>query len=401
MQITPNSNRTHIIFLGSTNAGKSSLLNAITEQEISIVSDIKGTTTDSVKKAMELIPFGPVLFIDTAGFNDDTELGKLRIEKTLKEIKKSDFAIYVIDGNNFDEEAEKTYKENLALMKKYNLPFITAVNKSELLSDEKKEEIKKIIKEPYFISAKSRESILDFKKILIEKLDVLEEEPSLLKGIVEYGDTVVMVVPIDSEAPKGRLILPQVQILRDALDNGVKVIVTRDTELAAVLEENKNIKLIITDSQAFKIVDKIVADRYPLTSFSILFAKQKGDLNKFIAGIEVIKNLKEGAKILIAETCSHNTSHEDIGRVKIPTLLQKKTGKHFDFSFSMGKDFPDDLEKFDLIIHCGGCMITRKTMENRIAECENAGVKVTNYGMIIAYLTGILEKSIKSININI
>ena len=401
MQTTPNSNRTHIIFLGATNSGKSSLLNAITEQEISIVSDIKGTTTDSVKKAMELIPFGPVLFIDTAGFNDDTELGKLRIEKTLKEIKKSDFAIYVIDGNNFDEEAEKTYKENLALMKKYNLPFITAVNKSELLSDEKKEEIKKIIKEPYFISAKSRESILDFKKILIEKLDVLEEEPSLLKGIVEYGDTVVMVVPIDSEAPKGRLILPQVQILRDALDNGVKVIVTRDTELAAVLEENKNIKLIITDSQAFKIVDKIVADRYPLTSFSILFAKQKGDLNKFIAGIEVIKNLKEGAKILIAETCSHNTSHEDIGRVKIPTLLQKKTGKHFDFSFSMGKDFPDDLEKFDLIIHCGGCMITRKTMENRIAECENAGVKVTNYGVIIAYLTGILEKSIKSININI
>ena len=401
MQTTPNSNRTHIIFLGATNSGKSSLLNAITEQEISIVSDIKGTTTDSVKKAMELIPFGPVLFIDTAGFNDDTELGKLRIEKTLKEIKKSDFAIYVIDGNSFDEETEKTYKENLALMKKYNLPFITAVNKSELLSDEKKEEIKKIIKEPYFISAKSRESILDFKKILIEKLDVLEEEPSLLKGIVEYGDTVVMVVPIDSEAPKGRLILPQVQILRDALDNGVKVIVTRDTELAAVLEENKNIKLIITDSQAFKIVDKIVADRYPLTSFSILFAKQKGDLNKFIAGIEVIKNLKEGAKILIAETCSHNTSHEDIGRVKIPTLLQKKTGKHFDFSFSMGKDFPDDLEKFDLIIHCGGCMITRKTMENRIAECENAGVKVTNYGMIIAYLTGILEKSIKSININI
>ena len=394
MQTTPNSNRTHIIFLGATNSGKSSLLNAITEQEISIVSDIKGTTTDSVKKAMELIPFGPVLFIDTAGFNDNTELGKLRIEKTLKEIKKSDFAIYVIDGNNFDEEAEKTYKENLALMKKYNLPFITAVNKSELLSDEKKEEIKKIIKEPYFISAKSRESILDFKKILIEKLDVLEEEPSLLKGIVEYGDTVVMVVPIDSEAPKGRLILPQVQILRDALDNGVKVIVTRDTELAAVLEENKNIKLIITDSQAFKIVDKIVADRYPLTSFSILFAKQKGDLNKFIAGIEVIKNLKEGAKILIAETCSHNTSHEDIGRVKIPTLLQKKTGKHFDFSFSMGKDFPNDLEKFDLIIHCGGCMITRKTMENRIAECENAGVKVTNYGMIIAYLTGILEKSL-------
>ena len=398
MQITPNSNRTHIIFLGSTNAGKSSLLNAITEQEISIVSDIKGTTTDSVKKAMELIPFGPVLFIDTAGFNDNSELGKLRIEKTIKEIKKSDFAIYVIDGNDFNK---KIYDENISLLKKYNLPFITVINKEETISNEKKEELKNILKDLYFVSAKNRNSVLDFKKLLIEKLDVLEEEPSLLKGIVEYGDTVVMVVPIDSEAPKGRLILPQVQILRDALDNGVKTIVTRDTELASVLEENKNIKLIITDSQAFKIVDKIVADRYPLTSFSILFAKQKGDLNKFIKGIEVIKNLKEGAKILIAETCSHNTSHEDIGRVKIPTLLQKKTGKHFDFSFSMGKDFPDDLEKFDLIIHCGGCMITRKTMENRIAECENAGVKVTNYGMIIAYLTGILEKSIKSININI
>ena len=392
MQTTPNSNRTHIIFLGSTNAGKSSLLNAVTEQEISIVSDIKGTTTDSVKKAMELIPFGPVLFIDTAGFNDSSELGKLRIEKTIKEIKKSDFAVYVIDGNDFDENI---YKENLNLLKKYNLPFITVINKEETLSEGKKEELKNILKEPYFLSAHDRNSVLDFKKFLIEKLDVLEEEPSLLKGILEYGDTAVMVVPIDSEAPKGRLILPQVQILRDALDNGIKVIVARDTELSSVLDENKNIKLVITDSQTFKKVDKIVADRYPLTSFSILFAKQKGDINKFIKGIEVIQNLKDGAKILIAETCSHNTSHEDIGRVKIPMMLQKKTGKKFNFSFSMGKDFPENLGDFDLIIHCGGCMITRKAMENRIAECNGAGVQVTNYGMIIAYLTGILEKSLK------
>ena len=394
MQTTPNSNRTHIIFLGSTNAGKSSLLNAITEQEISIVSDIKGTTTDSVKKSMELIPYGPVLFIDTAGFNDSSELGKLRIEKTIKEIKKSDFAVYVIDGNDFDENI---YKENLNLLKKYNLPFITVINKEETLSEGKKEELKNILKEPYFLSAHDRNSVLDFKKFLIEKLDVLEEEPSLLKGIVEYGDTVVMVVPIDSEAPKGRLILPQVQILRDALDNGIKVIVARDTELSSVLDENKNIKLVITDSQTFKKVDKIVADRYPLTSFSILFAKQKGDINKFIKGIDVIQNLKDGANILIAETCSHNTSHEDIGRVKIPMMLQKKTGKKFNFSFSMGKDFPENLGDFDLIIHCGGCMITKKAMENRIAECNGAGVQVTNYGMIIAYLTGILEKSLQAI----
>lgn len=391
---TPNSNRTHIIFLGSTNAGKSSLLNAITEQEISIVSDIKGTTTDSVKKAMELIPFGPVLFIDTAGFNDESELGKLRIEKTIKEIKKSDFAIYVIDGNEFDE---KIYNENMGILKKYNIPYITVVNKMETLTEDKKNILKNILKNPYFVSTKDRNSILEFKKFLIEKLDVLEEEPSLLKGIVDYRDTIVLVVPIDSEAPKGRLILPQVQILRDALDNGVKAIITRDTELSEVLKENKNIKLVITDSQAFKTVDKIVDNKYPLTSFSILFARQKGDIEKFLKGISVIENLKDGAKILIAETCSHNTSHEDIGRVKIPMLLQKKTGKHFNFSFSMGKDFPENLNEFDLIIHCGGCMITKKTMENRIIECNSNGVEVTNYGMILAYLTGIIEKSLKAI----
>ena len=391
---TPNSNRTHIILLGSTNAGKSSLLNAITEQEISIISNIKGTTTDSVKKAMELIPFGPVLFIDTAGFNDNSELGKLRIEKTIKEIKKSDFAIYVIDGNDFDK---KIYNENIEILKKYNLPFIIVVNKMETISENKKEELKNILKNPYFLSTKDRDSILNFKKFLIEKLDILEEEPSLLKGILNYGDTAIMVVPIDSEAPKGRLILPQVQILRDALDNGIKVIVTRDTELSSILEENKNIKLIITDSQAFKTVDKIVNNKYPLTSFSILFARQKGDINKFLKGIQIIENLKEGANILIAETCSHNTSHEDIGRVKIPMLLQKKTGKKFNFLFSMGKDFPENLNEFDLIIHCGGCMITKKTMENRIIECNNKGIEVTNYGMILAYLTGILDKALKAI----
>ena len=206
-----------------------------------------------------------------------------------------------------------------------------------------------------------------------------------------------MVVPIDSEAPKGRLILPQVQVIRDALDNGLQVVVCRDTELEKTLEENKNIDLVITDSQAFKIVDEIVKDRFPLTSFSILFARQKGDLDKLLDGISQIKNLKENSKILITETCTHNTSHEDIGRVKIPKLLEKKLGKKFDFTFSAGKDFPEDLEKFDLVIHCGGCMITRKNMENRINYCNNSWVKITNYGLVLAYLTGILEKAIKSI----
>ena len=217
MQNTPNSNRINIAIIGSTNAGKSSLLNSITDQEISIVSDVKGTTTDSVKKAMELIPFGPVLFIDTAGLDDETELGKLRIEKAIKEIKKSDFAIYIIDGNNF---SERDYKENISFLKKNNIPYIVTINKEDLLLEEKKNEIKKSIKDCIFISTKNRESILNFKDELIKKLNILEEEPSLLKGIVSYGGKIVLVVPIDSEAPKGRLILPQVQVIRDALDNG-------------------------------------------------------------------------------------------------------------------------------------------------------------------------------------
>ncbi len=248
---------------------------------------------------MELIPFGPVLFIDTAGLDDETELGKLRIEKAIKEIKKSDFAIYIIDGNNF---SERDYKENISFLKKNNIPCIVAINKEDLLSEEKKNEIKKSIKDCIFISTKKRESILNFKDELIKKLNILEEEPSLLKGIVSYGGKIVLVVPIDSEAPKGRLILPQVQVIRDALDNGLQVIVCRDTELEKTLEENKNIDLVITDSQAFKIVDEIVKDRFPLTSFSILFARQKGDLDKLLDGISQIKNLKENSKILITET---------------------------------------------------------------------------------------------------
>lgn len=394
MQNTPNSNRTNIVIIGSTNAGKSSLLNSIVEQNIAIVSDIEGTTTDSVKKAMELLPFGPVLFIDTAGFNDETELGKLRIEKTINEIKKSDFAIYVIDGNNFNEI---DYKKNISFLRKYSIPFLVAINKEETLNEEVKKEIKEKIKDCIFISTKNRESILNFKEILIKKLNILEEEPSLLKGLVPYGGKILLVVPIDSEAPKGRLILPQVQVIRDALDNGLNILICRDVELEKTLEENKNIDLVVTDSQVFKEVDKVLKDRYPLTSFSILFARQKGDLNKLLEGIENIKNLKENSKILIAETCTHNTSHEDIGRVKIPRLLEKKLGKKLNFVFSAGKDFPNNLEEFDLVIHCGGCMITRKNMENRIEFCNENGVKITNYGLVLAYISGILEKAIKSI----
>lgn len=395
MQNTPNSNRTNIVIIGDTNVGKSSLLNSITEQEISIVSDVKGTTTDSVKKAMEFIPFGPVLFIDTAGFNDLTELGKLRIKKTINEIKKADFAIYVIDGNNFEIS---DFEKNISVLKKYSVPYIIAINKEDLLQESQKNEIKSKVKECYFISTKNRESILNFKEELIKKLNILDEEPSLLKGIIDYGEKILLVIPIDSEAPKGRLILPQVQIIRDALDNGIQVLMCRDSELDKTLEENKNINLVITDSQIFKKVDEILKNEIPLTSFSILFARQKGDLEKLIKGIEKIKSLKNGDKILISETCTHNTSHEDIGRVKIPKLLQKKLNKKFDFTFLAGKDFPEDLKEFSLVIHCGGCMITKKNMENRINYCNKNGVEITNYGLVLAYLNGILEKAIKSIS---
>ncbi|MFK4786091.1 [FeFe] hydrogenase H-cluster maturation GTPase HydF [Fusobacterium sp. MFO224] len=396
MQTTPNSNRFKITIIGSTNAGKSSLLNAITEQEVSIVSNIKGTTTDCVKKAMEFLPFGPVLFVDTAGFNDDSQLGSLRIEKTIKEIKSSDFIVYVINGNDFNLDL---YKKNALILKKYSIPHINVVTREEQLKDSKKIKIKQLLKNCIFINTKNRNSVLDFKKLLLQKISILEEEPGLLDGILNYEDTIVMVIPLDSEAPKGRLILPQVQLLRAALDKGVKSIVCRETELKEIVKKNaaKDISLVITDSQIFKKVDQIIDDKFPLTSFSILFAKQKGDFKKLVSGIEKINNLKNGSKILILENCTHNTSHEDIGRVKIPKLLEKKTGKNFNFTFLTGKDFPEDLGKYDLVIHCGACMITKKNMGMRIDECIEKGVKITNYGVVLAYLSGILEKSINSI----
>lgn len=392
MNKTPNSNRIHIGLIGKTNSGKSSLLNAITEQEISIVSPISGTTTDSVSKAMELLPLGPVLFIDTAGFNDSTELGELREKKALSEFKRLNFALLVIDSKELDLDS---INEHIKLLKKNNIPYLTILNKEDLLSEQEKIDILSKIPEGIFVSTKNRDSILNLKSKLIDALSTEKEDPKLIEGLVPSGGTVILVVPVDSEAPKGRLILPQVQLIRECLDSGIKCVVVRDLELEDTLKSFKDIDLVITDSQAFKFVDSVVPKEINLTSFSILFARQKGEIDEFLMGTNKIDFLKENDRILIAETCTHNTSHEDIGRVKIPKLLKKYTGKNLEFDFCGGKDYPENLTKYSLIIHCGGCMINRKLMLSRMNEAKINAVPITNYGLVIAKVTGILDRSIE------
>ncbi|NLP28346.1 MAG: [FeFe] hydrogenase H-cluster maturation GTPase HydF [Clostridia bacterium] len=391
MNTTANANRKHIAIFGKTNSGKSSLLNAIIGQEISIVSNLEGTTTDPVKKAMELIPFGPVLFIDTAGLGDYSDLGNLRMERSLKVLKNTDFALYVLDIKDKDLSV---YKETLKEFKKYKIPFLTVINKIDTATKEELTAAKEVHKDALFVSALKEENILSLKDELIKRLQEEEDDPPLIGDIVPYNGKVVMVVPIDSEAPKGRLILPQVQLIRDCLDHGIKSYVVRDTELEEALKDLSDIDIVVTDSQAFKKVDKIVPPNIKLTSFSILQARHKGDLKTFIDGVKKIKDLDENSKILISESCSHNHSHQDIGRVKIPQLLNKHVGKKLNYEFKMGHDFPENLEAYDLIIHCGSCMVNRKTMLTRIALCKEKGTAITNYGVVLAYLTGILDRSI-------
>lgn len=396
MNKTPNSNRLHVGIFGKTNSGKSSLLNKIIGQEISIVSPVSGTTTDSVKKAMEFLPYGPVLFTDTAGLEDKSLLGEKRIKKTMEELKSTDFAILVMDSKEIDMSF---YRDQVLNFKKYNIPFILVLNKSDLLLDDEKKLVSNIFPEGIFFSSNDDESIFNLKEILLEKFEKENEEPKLIGDLLPYNSTVIMVVPVDSEAPKGRLILPQVQILRESLDHGLKCYVVRDTELESAFNDIKNVDLVITDSQAFKEVERIVNKRAKLTSFSILFARQKGDLNTLILGAKQLDKLNHGDKILIAETCTHNTSHEDIGRVKIPKLLKKYTGKEIEIEFKSGKDFPEDLSKYALVIHCGACMINKKNMQTRIDESLEAKVPITNYGLVIAQVNGILDNAIEIFNL--
>lgn len=392
MNTTPNANRKHIGIYGNTNSGKSSLMNKILGQDISLVSNLEGTTTDPVQKAMELIPFGPILLIDTAGLEDKSQLGEIRVRKSLDYLKRLDFAIYVVDGKNLDIDTYKKWKREA---NKYNIKHMVVVNKLDRLSEDEIHNINNIFDNPLFISAIKNENLDKLKEELIKNLEQDEEDKPIVGDLLSYGSTVILVVPIDSEAPKGRIILPQVQVIRDCLDHGIKTYVVRDTELEEALKEIKNVDLVITDSQAFKEVDKIVPKNINLTSFSILFARQKGELSDFLDGAKKLKDLKPGDNILICESCTHNISHEDIGRVKIPRMLNKIAGGDLNLEYKVGYDFNEDVEKYDMVIHCGACMVNRKSVVNKINLCKEKNIPITNYGLVIAYFTGILDRSVE------
>lgn len=386
---TLKSNRLHIGIFGKTNVGKSSLLNKITGQEISIVSEIKGTTTDVVEKSMELLPVGPVTFLDTAGLDDTTELGEKRIEKTYKILDRIDIAVIVTENEKFDKfEQELTEK-----LKELDIPYLTIVNKCDNLPT-----LTNPIQQGegmiYTSALYDDDLVYKFKNALIKLLpDDFINTPSIVNDLVPEKSTVILVIPIDKEAPKGRIILPQVQTLRDLLDGSCLTYVVKDTELKAALENLKTSPaLVITDSQSFKTVSEIVPEDIPLTSFSILFARLKGDLQTFIDGAKAIDKLSDGDKVLILESCTHHAIEDDIGRVKIPNLLKKKTGKNLVIEHFSGHDFPD-INGYKLIIHCGACMTNRREILSRIVHAKASGIPITNYGIVISYCLGILKRA--------
>ena len=391
MENTPRGLRRHIVLLGKTNSGKSTLFNLLTEQDNAIVSDKPGTTTDPVLKSMELLPFGPITLIDTAGLDDTTKLGKQRMEKTYEFARRADIGLMLFDAAT----AKDLNNNDIDFFNKIFPGLKIAVfTKCDLLETQTLKVNKEKYQDAFFISQNEPQSIEKLKKTLVEILTEMEkaDEDSLINGLVLAGGTVVMVVPVDSEAPKGRLILPQVQLIRDCLDHGIKVCVTRDTELEATLANTKTVDLVVTDSQVFRIVNDIVSATIPLTSFSILLARQKGNFNQLIKGTEQIKNLQNDDKILILEACTHNHTHEDIGRVKIPALLQKYTGKKLEFEFFSGYKIPENLSDYSLAILCGSCMINKTELQSRLKLLSDNDIPATNYGIILAFLNGILER---------
>ncbi len=396
MQETPKGSRLHIAILGRRNAGKSSLINALTNQKVALVSDIPGTTTDPVYKAMEILPIGPVMIIDTAGIDDTGYLGTLRVQSTMKVLNKADLIIIVLEAESGMTQYEKTLIEGIKAKK---TPVIGVINKSDkaVLSPALIAEWGKEFNIPLVsTSVKNGQGIDELKKLIVTYAPADWQGPPVVGDLIQPKDTVILVTPIDSAAPKGRLILPQVQTIRDILDHDGVAIVIKETELQQTLDNLRELpKLIVTDSQAFERVSAETPPGVMLTSFSILFARYKGDLEALVSGVKSIESLKPGDKILIAEACTHHQQADDIGTVKIPRWLQEKVGGSLEFEWSTGTHFPEDLTKYSLIVHCGACMLNRKEMLHRLSEVSTKAVPVVNYGILIAYIHGILQQALE------
>lgn len=380
--------RVHIAFFGMRNAGKSSLVNAVTNQDLSVVSDVMGTTTDPVKKSMELLPIGPVVMIDTPGLDDEGELGEKRIKKTKQILAMTDAAVIVADANKGIRQPDR---ELIKLLDEKKLPYIIAYNKSDLIAEKKPLKNNEI-----YVSAKEKENINELKNKIGALFSGTLKEKHIVSDLLEQGDHVLLVVPIDNAAPKGRLILPQQQVIRDILDSHCSVSVCQTEEVSGTLKLlAREPKLVITDSQAFESVAKDIPPNILLTSFSILFARYKGELAELVRGAAKIDNLHSGDKVLISEGCTHHRRCGDIGTVKLPAWIKKTTGIDLEYSFTSGGEFPDNLADYSLIIHCGGCMLNEKEMKHRIETAVKAEVPIVNYGIAIAHVHGILERSLE------
>lgn len=385
---TPSANRIHIGFFGKRNAGKSSVVNAVTGQNLAIVSDMKGTTTDPVFKAMELLPLGPVMIIDTPGLDDEGELGELRIQKSYQVLNKTDIAVLVVDATlgktAYDEAIIESFQQK-------NIPYLVAYNKLDLCSNQHS-----ALPNEIWVSAETRENIAELKELIAKQVPQDIAKYPIVSDLILPMDFVVLVVPIDSAAPKGRLILPQQQTIREVLEAGAAAITVKETELQHTLNSlGKKPKLVITDSQAFKQVSEVTPKDILLTSFSILFARHKGSLEQAVMGAKAVDSLCDGDAVLISEGCTHHRQCEDIGTVKLPKWITDYTRKALKFEFTSGTEFPKDLQKYKLVIHCGGCMLNEREMKYRLHCAEYQNVPITNYGILIAYIHGILQRSIE------
>ena len=397
MNQTPMSERVHIGFFGKRNAGKSSVMNAVTGQEIAVVSDVRGTTTDPVYKSMELLPLGPVIMMDTPGIDDEGELGALRVRKSYQVLNKTDAAVLVIDGAG---GVSKEDSELVARIRRKKIPFLVAVNKRDIAPEgavhRVREELGLDDSQIVAVSASDGTGINELKERIARTARTEETQKYIVRDIISPSDFVVLVVPIDKAAPKGRLILPQQQTIRDILDGDAVSIVVKDCELKETLQKlGKKPKLVITDSQAFSKVSADTPDDILLTSFSILFARYKGNLETAVRGVTAVDGLRDGDVVLISEGCTHHRQCDDIGTVKIPRWIREYTGKEVQFETASGTEFPDDLSRYRMVIHCGGCMLNEREMKYRLSCAQDQDVPMTNYGILIAYVKGILKRSVE------